>query len=90
MTAGALDARGCLTPAGLAALAEAPPGRAPQELAAHLASCAACQDRMLARMRAPGARRATRPPLWRTAIVVLALIVMLLMALSLASRFSAG
>jgi hypothetical protein len=86
-----LDPRGCLTPAGLAALAQAPPGRAPEALATHLASCASCQDRMLARLRPPGERRVvSRPPLWRTVIVVVALIAMVLMALSLASRFSAG
>jgi hypothetical protein len=47
MTAELVDARGCLTDAGFAALQAAPPGEAPAELAAHLAACARCQDRVL-------------------------------------------
>jgi hypothetical protein len=42
-----VDARGCLTDAGFAALAATRPGEAPAELAAHLARCARCQDRVL-------------------------------------------
>ena len=38
------DARGCLTDAGLAALAGAAPGAAPPELARHVSSCARCQE----------------------------------------------
>jgi hypothetical protein len=38
------DARGCLTDAGLAALAGAPPGAAPPELAGHVSACARCQE----------------------------------------------
>jgi len=41
------DAAGCLTEAGAAAFREAPPGRAPREIAAHVASCPACQQRLL-------------------------------------------
>lgn len=41
---GLVDARGCLTEDGLAALASASPGAAPPDLAQHLASCARCQD----------------------------------------------
>lgn len=41
------DANGCLTEAGLAALAGAGPGQAPPELAQHIAGCARCQDRWL-------------------------------------------
>ena len=61
------DARGCLTPAGLVAFREAPPGRAPAELAAHVASCARCQDRVLAADPGLADRTARRhaPPLWR-------------------------
>jgi hypothetical protein len=62
------DARGCLTPDGLSLLGRAAPGEAPPELAAHLASCARCQDRLLAAdadvVKARGAPR-TPPPLWR-------------------------
>lgn len=41
---GLLDARGCLTHAGLAALADAAPGAAPAELAQHVTTCARCQE----------------------------------------------
>jgi hypothetical protein len=47
MSAVLFDARGCLTEAGMAAFREAPPGRAPGEIAAHVASCPACQQRLL-------------------------------------------
>jgi hypothetical protein len=74
-----------LTPAGLAAVASAPAGQVPEALAAHLASCPRCQDRMLAHLRTPGERRAQAPPpLWRTLVVVAALIVLALIALILA------
>jgi hypothetical protein len=39
---------GCLTPAGLRALASAPPGEGPKELVAHVANCERCQTRLLA------------------------------------------
>lgn len=74
---GLLDGRGCLTEAGLAALAKAPPGRGPADAAAHLGSCARCQRRFLAAGGPEaGAIRATpthavAPPLWRTGLVVL-------------------
>jgi len=42
-----VDARGCLTDAGFAALASSRPGEAPAELAAHIAGCGRCQDRVL-------------------------------------------
>jgi len=47
-----LDARRCLTDAALAALAVAPVGKAPPEVAGHLAGCARCQHRLLAADRA--------------------------------------
>jgi hypothetical protein len=53
------DARGCLTDEGFAALARSRPGEAPAELAAHLAGCARCQDRVL--KSAAGADAARRP-----------------------------
>jgi hypothetical protein len=43
-----VDARGCLTPAGMAALEKAAVGEAPPELARHLAACDRCQARLLA------------------------------------------
>lgn len=61
------DTKGCLTEAGLQAFRAAPPGRAPAELAAHVAGCARCQDRALAAdegTAGPGKRREP-PPLWR-------------------------
>jgi hypothetical protein len=42
-----VDARGCLTPAGMAALQRAPLGQAPPEVAQHLANCGRCQARLL-------------------------------------------
>jgi len=42
-----LPAAGCLTDAQLAELQEAAPGRAPEALARHLASCSRCQARAL-------------------------------------------
>ena len=39
-----IDARGCLTEAGLAALGQALPGAAPPELARHVSACARCQE----------------------------------------------
>lgn len=56
-----VDARGCLTDAGFAALAGARPGEAPGELAAHLASCARCQDRVLAAAAGADAAARRRP-----------------------------
>jgi hypothetical protein len=43
-----VDPRGCLTPAGMEALQQAPPGHAPEDLARHVAGCARCQARLLA------------------------------------------
>jgi hypothetical protein len=42
-----LDAGGHLSAAGLAALRAAPAGKAPPEVASHLAGCARCQDLLL-------------------------------------------
>jgi len=48
------DAQGCLSAAGLAALQRAAPGRAPADLAAHVAGCNRCQQRLLSSLREPG------------------------------------
>jgi hypothetical protein len=84
------DQRGCLTPAGLLALARAPIGRGPAELAAHLASCARCQERMLAS--GAGPRPATssaprrQPRLWLGVVLAAAALILALAALILAAR----
>lgn len=58
-----LDANGHLSAAGLVALQAAPAGQAPAELAAHLAACAACQEKLLVAS-APGPRgRTGRKPM---------------------------
>ncbi len=80
------DMKGCLTEAGLQAFRSAPPGRAPAELAQHVAGCARCQDRVLAADEGalgPGKRKPP-PPLWRVfalffAGLVLALLLFLWM-----------
>ena len=79
------DAQGCLTTEAFASIAAAPPGRAPAELAAHLASCVRCQRRLLASSSPAGESsvRRERPPLWRTAIVVAACLVLVVIALIL-------
>lgn len=67
MQAALRDMKGCLTEAGLQAFRAAPPGRAPVELATHVAGCAHCQDRALAADEGtvgPGKRKEP-PPLWR-------------------------
>jgi len=83
-----LDARGCLTAAGFAALTGAPVGRAPAELASHVAGCSRCQERMLAvdagSAAPPAARR--EPRLWLGLAVGLAALLLAVAALILASR----
>lgn len=71
------DPRGCLTPAGLRALAGAPPGAGPEDLVAHLAGCARCQDRLLA---IDAERRGGRPR-WRALLLVGVGLVALLLAM---------
>lgn len=57
------DAAGCLTEAGVTAFREAPPGRAPVEIAAHVASCSRCQQRLLERdaPRRPDGEKGRKP-----------------------------
>jgi hypothetical protein len=72
------DPRGHLTVEGLAALAAAPAGRAPSDLANHVASCVQCQERVLAGGLV-GARRDRRPPppAWRIWAVLAAILLTL-------------
>jgi len=86
------DARGCLTPAGVAVLREAAPGRAPAGLAAHVAGCARCQDRLLAADPGLSDRRARRspPPRWRVfALLALGLLIAVVV-FAWASRLLSG
>jgi hypothetical protein len=82
-----LDPRGCLTEEGFAALDSAPPGRGPQEAAAHLAACPRCQRRYLARAGRDGAGirlvpgKAEAPPLWRTFVIVVAALLLVATAI---------
>lgn len=68
-----VDRQGHLTPAGLAALRSAAPGKAPSELASHVASCGQCQERILAGATEGGPvrrERRTPPPPWRIWVVL--------------------
>ena len=80
--------RGCLAQAELEAVAGAPPGQAPPELAQHVAACPACQARLLAadlpeRAAAPG--RARRQPQPLGALLLRALLVLAAILLALYS-----
>jgi len=85
-----VDARGCLTLAGLAALSRAPVGRAPADLAAHLAACPRCQERMLAGGGAarpgPAPRARRKPRLWLGLALAFVALLLALGALILAGR----
>lgn len=88
-----VDARGCLTPAGMAALQQAPVGQAPTDLAQHVAACGRCQARLLAAgagadhrpgetsSRAGGAGAPGR--LWRPVVFIVAALLFALGALAL-------
>ena len=70
------DARGCLTEAGFRALEEAGAGAVPPELAAHLAGCPRCQDRLLQRDAGPRRPRQAPPPAWRGPLVAIGLLLL--------------
>jgi len=82
-----LDARGCLTAAGFAAVAAAPVGKVPPELASHLAACGRCQQRLLA----GGVERAARPrkpaPSLGRMFLVLGLVVLAILGFLLSLRW---
>ncbi len=83
------DAQGCLTEVGIQTLLSAPAGRAPEELAAHLAGCSRCQDRLLAAS-VPGPRRGpprSAPSLGRMLILVSLVLLSMLMFFASLRRF---
>jgi anti-sigma-K factor RskA len=93
MAVALFDAQGCLTAGAFARIAAAPPGAAPSELAAHLASCGRCQRRLLATaMRASGAPtpRRERPPMWRTIVAVIACLLAVMAVMITMQFLSAG
>jgi hypothetical protein len=79
------DARGCLTDEAFAQIAGAPAGQVPADLAGHLSSCARCQQRLLVKATPGlvGVRAPRRPPPkpWRTAAVIVGLLLLIVMAL---------
>jgi hypothetical protein len=90
---GPLDASGCLSAAGLAALTAAPVGQAPPQLASHLAGCVRCQDRLLflSAGATTGARQpSARPAPWRNLALVTAGFVLILVVLGVALGMLSG
>jgi hypothetical protein len=70
-----LDAAGHLSPDGIAAVGDATPGGIPPEVAAHLASCSRCQERVLSEGIVRGPRKPTKaPPSIKRALVLVVLI----------------
>jgi hypothetical protein len=84
------DDKGCLTPAGLLAVQRAPVGQAPAELADHVASCARCQERLLAGGILAAVTRTKKPPppRWRIAVVLMAVILLVLSLIFTLGRLS--
>jgi hypothetical protein len=79
----ARSAEGCLTDAEIAELRTAAPGRAPEALARHLASCEPCQIRALFGAERRPARAGGDPPAMPSlgrALVLLGLVVVALAA----------
>lgn len=83
------DARGCLTAEGVAALAQAPAGQAPPDLALHVAGCPRCQDRVLVAGAGPRKAAGEPPPIWRALLVVFAAFAMAIVALITFQRLMA-
>jgi hypothetical protein len=89
-----LDARGCVTDAGLVALAGARPGEAPPELAQHIASCARCQDRWL-QSAVPATERRVAPDStsrrrWGMLAIVFGMLMFALLSLVVTLSYLAG
>jgi hypothetical protein len=77
------DARGCLNADGMTVLRGAVPGTAAPEIAAHLAACGSCQERLLSLESASaghGPRPEAKPP-WRNLILMGAAIFLLMLAM---------
>jgi hypothetical protein len=93
MPAALFDSQGCLTSGAFARIATAPPGGAPSELASHLASCSRCQKRLLASAMGPAGAprpRRERPPLWRTAVAVIACLLLVMVAMVMLQVVAGG
>jgi len=73
-----LDASGCLSEAGIAAVNAAVPGQIPSEGAAPLAACGRCQERVLSGGAPRPPRRGAPPalPSLRRAVVLMALVLL--------------
>lgn len=72
---------GCLTEEGVAAVKNAPIGKAPTELVQHLKLCSICQRRVLAEDAPFQAKRANPPNVARTALFVGVILLMAFFAL---------
>jgi hypothetical protein len=71
---------GCLTPRGVEAFRKSSPGQVPPELAAHVAGCARCQQRLLEKDQPrspPGIRRAGPSYRWLAVIAIVGLLLAL-------------
>lgn len=78
-----VEASGCLSEAGIAAVTAAVPGKIPPEVAAHLAACARCQDRVLSGGAPRPSRKGvpTAPPSLGRAVFLMALVVLSILIL---------
>jgi thiol:disulfide interchange protein len=92
-----LDARGCLTPAGVAALERGAVGEAPAELARHVATCDRCQARLLAAATGRAAGVPARPQgvgaqgrLWRPVVFIVAALLLALFAVAMLGLLPRG
>ncbi len=80
-----LSPSGCLSPRGIEALRRSPPGQAPPELAAHVAGCAHCQQRLLEKdqPRSPPGKSRAGPSYLRLALIAIVGLLLALAALLL-------
>jgi hypothetical protein len=86
-----LDASGHLSANGIAAVSDATPGRTPPEVAAHLAACPRCQERVLSGGLPRAPRKPTvEPPSLKRALVLVILIVASILVFFLTLRQLTG